>query len=910
MRTPSSIRASSLWHGCLLTALLSWIGVVSIARADPEEEEEAGPFQAFFKEDPALNAIPVIPADEYYQVATALTASPEHGYRWDLWALQPDGKPIGRMAPSGKLANRRVIELESGETIGFIDCTNAPTTVTLINRYGRRINLDLCMNLPGELEVRTPYPLYRVQERDRLGGPLSVDTNAIGWIDEFQGMLLDHQNQPIARLEPVRMTEIGARTNLHNVVFDGQSLTTELMTGPPSNDLLRKIEERAAAIKNYNDLPTKLLRVELAARWLHAGAALVNDRKATITLPPERILSARDALAAASINELNSLWKEPNRRVIWEALAAAGPLSHFYAEGASIAGLRDDPEVLDHTLRLLKAVWMKGSREKIKVQRQGPFEEWMRAGLLDTMRFQTARTPEQALALAADVKVVPPSTLARPRALGEPPVVNAYPLGILRAANQVSAMDGAIHLAAALQRGGRDVTLWSVSVERIIDDATKTAVQEPLIVFAKKEGKPEILVIGGDGLLSSLKGKKIESGYYEFPALSALQPLLARSAQFQVPMVRVLDADASLAAWTGSIQKSLGAIRPDDPILTSILFERAGADPWEKFNARANESFATLAQSRFVEFIRQNKIQLAVERVRDGKIVATLKVPNIDSRAADEILPKHEAVLGRCFQMLPPKFADRFELVTLRSEPILEPLPEAVVEDGKIKIQTRDRNVIGRSGNNRIMLAAPRFPEAFHEMMHRWGNSRTGKYEIGEWKGTVVELFNEISWQRPEKGPGWERRSDDFKIEDFWWDYGATNEREDWAVIGQFYGTLAGVTRSKVRAALRDGNFVPAAKYLFFKYITFLDSDGRSIEIDVDEADKPFTMAEFERAVRTLEKRGPLNSEQIRMRDLVKRIKTLNEMLRSKKATGSIAPLRERPSVDRNKATTRDVVAS
>jgi hypothetical protein len=393
--------------------------------------------------------------------------------------------------------------------------------------------------------------------------------------------------------------------------------------------------------------------------------------------------------------------------------------------------------------------------------------------------------------------------------------------------------------------------------------------------------------------------------------LSALQPLLVRSAQFQVSMVGVVEAEASLSTWIGSIQRALAAIRLDDPILASILLDSSVANTWERFNRRASQSIATLAQSRFVQLVRENKIALRVEQVRDGKIVATRNVTNIDSRAADEILARHEATLGRTFQLLPPKMEDRLRNVTLRSEPVLELLPSAVIENGRIRIDTRERRVIGRASDNTLMLAAPRFPEAFHELMHRWANSRTEQFTVGDWKGTLVEPFNEISWQRRDrgygwdrllneidwrrdKGRGWDRLADTFKIEDFWWDYGATNEREDFAVIGQFYGTLAGSTRERVRAELKKGNFTPAAKYLYFKMITFLDADGRSIELDLDDADKPFTVGEFEMAVRSEEKKGPLSDEQERIRDLVKRIKTINALLREKKATGWIAPTTQR----------------
>jgi hypothetical protein len=903
MNTQSRNRSwTNPWQRLML-ALLAFLVTASVpAWADPDEEVE-GPFQPLFKENPELKPVPLIPAEGYFQVGTSLTASPEYGYRWDLWALHPDGKPIGRMAASGRIASRRLIDRETGETIGVIDCTHAPSSITIINRYGQQINIDLCMAYGDPVEVKTPYPLYRVKSRGNRDEPTEVDPNPIGWVDELRSLLLDESNKPVARTETVRLSEIGARSHLHFVLFASRSLTTDLLTRPPSNDLLRRIEERAALIAPTSDLPTKLLRVDLAARWLQAGAALITDKSASAMLPAERIINVRAALARASLNELNYLWKDPSRRLLWDSLAATHPFYRLYAEAVDLAQLGDDPEVLDHTLRLLKAVWIRGGRQQIKVQRQGAFEDWMRTGLLDALQIQSVRTPESALAMLSDYKVVQPSTLVRARAIGEPPVVRAYPPGILRAANQASAMDRAIFLATALQRGGRDVTLWSVSNEKIVDDATKTKVQEPLIVFAKEEGKPEILVIGADAVLRPLKGKAIAPGYYEFATLAELQPLLVRSAQFQVSMVGVLEAQSSLATWINSIQSALAAVRPDDPIIASILLENTIVDPWERYNQSASESVATLSQGRFVSMMRDHKMTLVVERVKDGKIVSTSTVQSIDNRAADEILAKHEATLGRCLHMLPPKFEDGLRIVKLRSEPILELLPSAIIEEGRIKIDTRERRVIGRAGPVELMLAAPFFPEAYHEMMHRWGNSRRDKFTVGDWEGNLVEVFNEISWQKPDKrtgwdrvigeigwrkegGRGWDHLHDVFKIEDFWWDYGATNEREDFAVIGQFYGTLSGPTRERVRAELKKGNFVPAAKYLYFKMIAFLDADGRSLEIDVDAADKPFTIFEFEQGVRALEKKGPLDHEQERLRDLVKRIKALNGKLREKKTAG------------------------
>lgn len=899
MKTQSSIGAWAIRHGRLALLLVAITTAPALVRADPDEDEVEGPFRPLFKKDPTRTVVPIVPADQYHQVGTALSASPEYGngYRWDLWAVQANGAIIGRMALNSRYPSRRLIDLHTGETIGVLDCTNAPLSVSLINRYGRRVNIDLCMDVEREVNLVPPYPLYRVHSRGHLGEPLDVDHDPIGTIDEFQMMLLDEKGDPVARFEPVRLTEIGARRHQHDLFFEAQSLTSELFTSKPSNDLLRRIETVVAEIVPTNALPNKLLRVDLATRWIQVGAAMITDKSASVLLQPERIAEVRDALTATSITELNFLWKRPSRQLIWGSLIAANPLYELYAQGARLAELDEDPEVLDHALRLLKAVWIRTGRQQLKVGRQGPFEEWMRAGLADAMRFQTVRNVEQALDFAADYKVVLPSTLVRARPIGDPPVVAAYSAGILRAANQASAFDRAVHLAAALQRGGRDVTIWSLSIEKIVDDQVKTRVQEPLIVFLKEEGKPEVLVIGSDAVLAPFNGKKLANGYYEFPALKVLQPLLARSAQFQVPMAGVLNAQGALSAWIEHVQQALTEIRLDDPIVASILLEFADSAPWQRYNQNARESLATLAQSRFANFIRDNKIQLRIERVKDGKVDSNVQVTDVDSRPADERLPRHEATIGRSLHLLPPKFEERFRAVTLRSEPILEDLPAVTIEDGRIKVDTRPRKVFGRATGDYLILSAPSFPEAFHELMHRWGNSRFEVFEIRDWKGTVVDLFNEISWQRKERESGWDRRSEVFKLEDFYWDYGATNEREDFAVIGQFYGTLPKYVRGEVRDQLKKGNFIPAAKYLYFKMIAFLDVDGRSVEMDVDDADKPFTMAEFERTVRAMEKKGGLSEEQERLRNIILRIKILNGVLKMRKATGSIAPLIERETL-------------
>jgi len=63
--------------------------------------------------------------------------------------------------------------------------------------------------------------------------------------------------------------------------------------------------------------------------------------------------------------------------------------------------------------------------------------------------------------------------------------------------------------------------------------------------------------------------------------------------------------------------------------------------------------------------------------------------------------------------------------------------------------------------------------------------------------------------------------------------YAATTEREDMAVHEEYYVMGAERFRRDVRAAMQDGNFAPAAKYLFMKYLFFLDGDGISFEYSI-----------------------------------------------------------------------------
>lgn len=658
----------------------------------------------------------------------------------------------------------------------------------------------------------------------------------------------------------------------------------ELYIGEPSPELLSDLQKQFQSAPNASALD-KARRVDLAARIIQVDL-LLGDRGskkyANLRSTPDEAAAALAALQKLTPTVLNDIRIPETRRTIWNAIAAAHPAYRIYVEAVRLAGYEEDRDIIEKTLRPLLSSWTRGNNLRPLSEVRDPIGQWGREVLCDCLRMQTIRGPEDAIKVGGDVKTVLESSTKRARKVGDPPAMSTRPFPLLRASGRIAPFDLAVHQACGLQRAGFDVTFWSLAATRTIDAETKTIAQEPLIVLADKLDKSMTLAIGSEEVLETIGGQKVAVGLRRIQR-NSLDEYIARHGQFWVPMSEVLEASSSPLAWAKGMQQILstkrGAGTPRE-----LLLELAALDSCGAFNAIAIESFATTPQSAFIRTLQTESIRLTVTLVKDKKADQPVAVDDFGKRQKELTLLKHEAAMGRAFQVLPAKVLKGVQTIQLQSEPLNEKRNVSVQVGTRSVIKEVDSPLPGRGWSNRLMMAAPIYQLGVHELFHCWAFNRAEVFTIGDWRGTVINAFNEINWEPVKDGPGVTVRGGTGRTDDFATPYGATNQNEDLAVTAEYYVLQPRVLRAQVRAQLKRGNLMLPAKYLFIKYVCFLDRDGKCIEYETDPTDLPFTKDEFDKGVRIFEDRKTINEEQKRLRDLATRILTLSkEMIQSKR---------------------------
>jgi hypothetical protein len=668
--------------------------------------------------------------------------------------------------------------------------------------------------------------------------------------------------------------------------FGQMSPPNSLKSGAPTIEVLKDLESQLASAPQGKGLD-RLRRVELAARIIQVDLLLGDEgskKFADAVIRPARALEALDALQALNATEINDLKSTDTRRAIWDAIAYAHPAYRLFVEAVRLAGHEDDPEILERTLKPLLSSWTKGGSTRPLTEIRQPLGEWGRDVLCDCLRIQAIADAEGALRLTAGFKTIPESKTKRPRAVGTPPVMNTRPFPQLRASGKITQFDRAMHMAAALQRAGHKVSFWSVAAERNLDATTKTVAQEPIIIYPEQDGKDTLIAIGSDAL-AKLKGEEIHPGVYRFTSPAALENFLIDRVQFRVLMTDVLDAHASPAVWAGAMQRFL-TTRTGAADARELLIDLNYLDPWAGFTTAAAASLEDAAQSAFARFVEAQNIKVAVSKVKDHEAEPAVTIRDLKDREKELVFPHHEAILARAFHLLPPKFFSNVEKITLQAEPTNEKHSTTVREGDKLITREVDSPLYGRGWSNRFMLAKPLFDVSVHELTHCWALSRFDKFKIGDWEGTAVDAFNEISWQRLDGK--WIARGEQIRSDDFARPNGGASENEDIAVESEYYVVRCKALRDHVRAQLKRGNLVPAVKYLYIKQIAFLDMDGKCLEFETDGGDPPFAREEFDKAVKAMEARKPLTGEQKRLRDHVALIFALAaEMVKSKRVVSA-----------------------
>jgi len=134
----------------------------------------------------------------------------------------------------------------------------------------------------------------------------------------------------------------------------------------------------------------------------------------------------------------------------------------------------------------------------------------------------------------------------------------------------------------------------------------------------------------------------------------------------------------------------------------------------------------------------------------------------------------------------------------------------------------------------------------FHEMAHHWDILTVGNDGKNLSTGDPSLLFYKINWSGLSRNnDGWIKRKDSTAY-DFPSNYGRKNGREDLATSAQsYYEDTDGISRQETRHQMKIGNFKPAIRYLFNKYIRSYDPiDGLCFEYNLSDKSPPLSFKE------------------------------------------------------------------
>lgn len=154
------------------------------------------------------------------------------------------------------------------------------------------------------------------------------------------------------------------------------------------------------------------------------------------------------------------------------------------------------------------------------------------------------------------------------------------------------------------------------------------------------------------------------------------------------------------------------------------------------------------------------------------------------------------------------------------------------------------------SETKEIILPYSGVEPAVHEIIHYWDEDvAKGSNGTDLGAGDPSLIFYKISWANYRiELDGWRKRKGADKS-DFADEYGMTNGHEDIATSGEFYYDGASF-REMARREMATGNFEPAAKYLFNKYVRSFDPrDGLCFEYNLREDSLPLSVKEVRGAL-------------------------------------------------------------
>ena len=845
-------------------------------------------WKGLFAQQPGLTPLPRYGQDDY--LLYAIQSLP--------YAYDKSGRELG-FIESSSAAQRLVVHPQTGEILGYF---NAQMTFEFFDRYGRKA-LDVT-NIPYDSSARPlpgvpekwkiprvefdkvssaqAQPIYKVHSRDASGHPQRVEL--IGYIkfagtNTSDGILYDVTENPIARLKPGY--GILSRKGDYHYHYTGYATTESLgrryLAGDPARqntaELKRFIEQFHPDTREG-----KITKLMLTHRWVLAS--LMQGRYSSLRIDPLRAKDLARWLEAQPLDDINRALTDsgPNaqRARLWEALAQAHPWYHVAWEAVKTLGWEEDAPLLKYVVHEMSNSWKFQDLKNREFPTYDLLDDMIRKRLVEILRYNALTDAPAIAGFLKNTSIqISPAT-----PLNEQIYLHSFMQA--QSQHQISGFEGLVLLGTALQRAGYPVEMRFPDERypsQTFGNSLKSISSAPCrLIFRDREDPAKWFALGPqDTSATRISDAELR--------LLEKEP---HSRRFSFERLPTCSWDVLPYLWSDArineaLHKKYPAAQSEDIFGTHLLGLR--------ITGESETLYAPLVDA-------YSSYQHWLNQIRAAAFDKFIKARNINLETSPmkiDTLYEQKAAFAQAFALLPGKFVDGLLSITLRNNIFKLPYEEAqVAKNGKVTRTFTDVPAAGSYGPMGINLAAGGLETAVHELTHH--------YEERFLDGTtprfpgLTDVYDEISWILQPSGQ-WKERGTRVNMAHFFGEtHAVDNPREDLATAAQNYVTDAAAFRAAARAGMAHGDFVLASKYVFLKYLPFLDTDGINVEYSLNNASEALT---FEEVLGAMAK-----SHQAETRRLESLVKIYQDLWKNNRDDGEIVdqsvPYPGRPTVGKD----------
>ncbi|MDO8730205.1 MAG: hypothetical protein Q7J69_03345 [Candidatus Omnitrophota bacterium] len=838
-----------------------------------EPEEVPAPWKQLFEPKEGAKPLPFLGEDYFrFQISSRHL---DAGYR----AFDRDGKELGSTDATTRGDYQRIVDPRTGATLGyyrmpvqwsglfgierFVLSDSSGGDLMTVSVYPYTQGGTMTKGVPPEwvegvpsewrnperLKTETERPIYRVFEDEKHQ---VTRVEMIGYVEttpDRPGRLLDVAKRPIARLEPVQIIYAGQNPQTF------QPLDTALASRPGNNRYFTEApseklaQELSTALRRFQPATAegKSAKLQLAHRWVQLQVLL---GKRTVAVDSKKAQETGEALVKRSTAELEDFENPEVRRLLWDAVANFHPWFAMAREAVRHLNWEEDPEILRYVLSQIQQWWieLENPKQNALANGDGRMTDLTKDLLEEVLLYNGFQTLEDVTDGFKSVEgAIGALRLSREflyidRPQGSDPAL--VPLSLMQARlkgfRDVSDVQILLHQAVALQRLGYEVSFLSyIPVANGLEkeEPVKTLSHEWVIMATHPDPLKEAVLFSAHREFLKRFGEEISPGVTRVTRERLLEVNQTLPPGFYLSMEEYslfpLDALAYLKARDQALKRRKAAASSAELLGSGLgLAVESEGELHQQFGQDLASVYVKTMAQRFDEIVKE----MGIEVVTSGLAGSELEV--------------RKAGYGAALGLIPRKLIKGLEKIVFLRETEIIPSREARVENGRVIWENVDLEAEG-TYLGKVIKSVKGVSTPIHELIHHWDLHVTN--QIHDWRGDLSELFHQISWQRNNGQGSWAlRKTADVDMRDFAQRaHGLANEREDIAVNGERYVMDGAAARSEARIAMSGGNYAPAVKYLFAKYLLFLDTDGTSFEYGVGDHSPSITWSEVAAAIRS-----------------------------------------------------------